>query len=72
MIDYRPGTNFEQFILYQCDGTYLLRSRRTGYLYRITWSMESEWGVYVRPEGNVTGLHYFADEIEHVARLPGE
>lgn len=73
MIDYRhKGGPYEFFTLYECDGAYLLRSHRTSCLHRVIWSMESEWGVYVRPEGNLTGLHYFQDEVVHVARLPGE
>lgn len=72
MSESRPGNTFEQFTLYECDGAYLLRSRRSGWLYRVVWSLETEWGVYITPEGNLTGLHYFPDEIEQVARLPGE
>ena len=72
MIDYLHKGPFEQFILYECGGMYLLRSRRTNLLHRVTWHKTSEWGVYIKPEGNITGLHYFADEVVHVAQMPGK
>lgn len=70
MSDRTQNGPLDHYILYECDGAYLLRSRRSGYLYRVLWSLQSEWGVYVRPEGNITGLHYFQDEIERVTVLP--
>ncbi len=65
----KPALEEGAYTLYQLrepPHTYLLRARRSGSTCRVLWSFESEWGVYARPDGNVTGMHFFADEVQVV------
>jgi hypothetical protein len=45
---------------------YRLVAQHSGCVYRIVWHLESAWGVYVRPDANITGMHFFADEVQVV------